>query len=202
MSDVVWQPTLVSKADRRRLNEHSSFTIWLTGLSGAGKSTIASALEKTLHESGVRTYLLDGDNLRHGLNDDLGFSEEARKENIRRASEVAKLFVDAGMVVIVGLISPMREDRERARERFEKDEFFEVFIDCPIEVCAERDPKGLYRRAMAGEIKNFTGVSAAYEPPLQPELRIESNRYSVSDSVGEILQLLERKGVLSLRSNA
>ncbi|WP_067621208.1 adenylyl-sulfate kinase [Alicyclobacillus acidiphilus] len=197
MSQVVWQPTQVTKKDRRIQNQHSSFVLWLTGLSGAGKSTVASALELELHRRGLRTYLLDGDNLRHGINADLGFAQKDRSENIRRVSEIAKLFVDAGMIVIAGLISPTREDRDKARARFEQNEFFEVFIDCPVEVCKERDPKGLYKKALAGEIRNFTGIDAEYEVPLHPDLTLHTNKQSVEESVRQIIQFLEDKGLLT-----
>lgn len=200
MSQVVWQPTQVTKQDRRVQNGHSSFTIWMTGLSGAGKSTVASALEFELHRRGLKTYLLDGDNLRHGINGDLGFSESDRSENIRRVSEIAKLFVDAGMIVIAGLISPTRDDRDKAKARFGDNEFFEIFVDCPVEVCKERDPKGLYKKALAGEIRNFTGIDAAYEPPLHPDVTLHTNRQSVEACVNQVIQYLETRGVLSFKS--
>ncbi|WP_040289104.1 adenylyl-sulfate kinase [Alicyclobacillus hesperidum] len=196
MNSIVWQPTPVTKEDRRRLNGHSSCAIWLTGLSGAGKSTIACELELTLHRRGLRTYLLDGDNLRHGINADLGFSEADRSENIRRVSEIAKLFVDAGMIVIAGLISPTREDREKARGRFGEREFYEVYVECPIEVCKQRDPKGLYKKALAGEIRNFTGIDAVYEPPENPDIVLHTDRMAVSDCVAEIIRHLEEQGVI------
>jgi len=200
MSTIVWQPTPVTKADRRRLNGHSSCVVWLTGLSGSGKSTIACALELALHERGVRTYLLDGDNLRHGLNRDLGFSADHRAENIRRTAEVAKLFVDAGVIAICGLISPYRRDREAARALFEPGEFVEVFVDCPVEVCKARDPKGLYRRALAGEIKGFTGIDDPYEPPRDPDVVVKTDRTSIQACVKAILHHLEQKGCLGARA--
>ncbi|MBF8376713.1 adenylyl-sulfate kinase [Alicyclobacillus mali] len=202
MSTIVWQPTPVTKADRRRLNGHSSCVVWLTGLSGSGKSTIACALELALHERGVRTYLLDGDNLRHGLNRDLGFSADHRAENIRRTAEVAKLFVDAGVIAICGLISPYRRDREAARALFEPGEFVEVFVDCPVDVCKARDPKGLYRRALAGEIKGFTGIDDPYEPPHKPDLVLKTDRTPIHECVKDILRYLERTGCLNTPANA
>ncbi|AEJ42563.1 adenylyl-sulfate kinase [Alicyclobacillus acidocaldarius] len=202
MSTIVWQPTPVTKADRRRLNGHSSCVVWLTGLSGAGKSTIACALELALHERGVRTYLLDGDNLRHGLNRDLGFSADHRTENIRRAAEVAKLFVDAGVIAICSLISPYRRDREAARALFEPGEFIEVFVDCPVEVCKARDPKGLYRRALAGEIQGFTGIDDPYEPPLAPDVVVKTACMPIHECVKSILHHLEQTGHLGLRDGA
>ncbi|WP_206830201.1 adenylyl-sulfate kinase [Alicyclobacillus fructus] len=202
MNTIVWQPTPVTKADRRRLNGHSSCVVWLTGLSGSGKSTIAGALELALHERGVHTYLLDGDNLRHGLNRDLGFSTRDRAENIRRTAEVAKLFVDAGLIAICGLISPYRREREAARSLFEPGEFIEVFVDCPVQVCKARDPKGLYRRALAGEIQHFTGVDDPYEPPLHPDVVVKTDRMSVKECVEAILHHLQAKGCLGARAEA
>lgn len=161
--------------------------MWLTGLSGSGKSTLAQEVERRLAERGVRTYVLDGDNLRHGLNRDLGFSAQDRQENIRRAGEVAALFLDAGVVVIVAFISPYRSDREQARGRVEEGRFFEVYVRCPLEVCEARDPKGLYRRARNGEIPEFTGVSAPYEEPEAPELIADTHKESLPESAGRIL---------------
>src|SRR5512147_170250 len=164
-TNIVWHPGAVTRNDRTQLNGHRGCTVWLTGLSGSGKSTIAVDLEKRLCERGVRTYILDGDNIRHGLNKNLGFSPEDRTENIRRIGEVSKLFVDAGVIVITSFISPYRADRDLVRGLFNEGEFLEVFVDASVEVCAKRDPKGLYEKALRGEIKNFTGVSpdAPYE---------------------------------------
>jgi adenylylsulfate kinase len=167
--------------------------LWLTGLSGAGKSTLANHLQAVLFEQGVQAYLLDGDNLRMGLNRDLGFSAEDRKENVRRVAEVAKLFVDAGMVVITALISPYQSDRDEARARYEEDEFVEVFVDCRLEVCQQRDPKGLYQKALRGEITNFTGVQAPYEAPAHPEIVVRTDEQSVEESVHQILSWLREK---------
>ena len=163
----------VDKDLRRRLNGHMSQCLWFTGLSGSGKSTIANALEKLLHERGIRTYILDGDNLRHGLNTDLGFTNADRVENIRRVGEVAKLMVDAGLVVLCCFISPFRAEREAVRQRFERDEFVEIFVDTPLEIAESRDPKGLYKKARMGEIPNFTGISSAYELPENPEIHLK-----------------------------
>ena len=168
--DIRWQTLEVGRRSRAALLNQQPAVVWLTGLSGSGKSTIANSLEKLLHGKGRSTYILDGDNIRHGLNRDLGFTNEDRIENIRRVAEVAKLMADAGLIVLVSFISPFRAERQLAREMMEKGEFFEVFIDTPIEECARRDPKGLYRRAIAGEIKHFTGISSPYEPPENPEL--------------------------------
>lgn len=165
--------------------------LWFTGLSGAGKSTLASALEKELHDCGIRSYVLDGDNLRHGLNCNLGFSPEDRKENIRRIGEVSKLFVDAGLFALTAVISPYREDRQLVRERFADREFIEVYVKCPLEVCEMRDPKGLYKKARRGEIQNFTGISAPYEEPLQPEIVIESHKQTLEQSVDQVIRYLK-----------
>lgn len=196
MNDVVWHTTSMSKRDRQEMNGHQSFAIWLTGLSGAGKSTVADALELELCNRKVRTYLLDGDNLRLGINSNLGFSDEDRSENIRRVSEVAKLFVDAGLVVITAVISPRTADRMKAKERFDECEFFEVFVDCPMDVCQKRDPKGLYKKALSGEILNFTGIGSAYEAPSQPDVIVRTDKQSVQDCVNEIIAYFISVGVL------
>ncbi|MDA9649606.1 sulfate adenylyltransferase subunit CysN, partial [Alphaproteobacteria bacterium] len=181
----------IGKADRRQLNGHSSRVLWLTGLSGSGKSTIANALEKALHERGIRSYILDGDNVRHGLNSDLGFTDADRVENIRRIGEVAKLMVDAGIVVLTAFISPFRTERATVRKLFEEGEFTEIFVDTPLEVAEFRDPKGLYQKARRGEIPNFTGINSPYEAPINPELRIETSKQSVELAVNEIMEFLD-----------
>ncbi len=177
----------IDKSARNVLNGHKSKIFWLTGLSGSGKSTIANALEKELHAQGIRTYILDGDNVRHGLNQDLGFTNEDRVENIRRVSEVAKLMVDAGIVVITAFISPFKAERELARALFEEEEFLEVFIDVPLEVAESRDPKGLYKKARDGGLSNFTGISSAYERPENPEIHIDTAQQDVASSVKLVL---------------
>jgi adenylyl-sulfate kinase len=169
-----WQDLDVDKTARRRLNAHGSAVVWLTGLSGAGKSTIANVLEKRLHALGVLTYVLDGDNLRHGINKDLGFTAQDRVENVRRVAEVARLMVDAGVVVIAALISPFRAERQMARGLFAADEFIEVFVDTPLQLAEQRDPKGLYAKARRGQLKNFTGIDSPYEVPLAPEVVIDT----------------------------
>jgi len=194
--EVVWQQSIVSKEKRLQLNRHKSFIIWLTGLSGAGKSTIATNLEFQLHQSGIRTYLLDGDNIRHGLCKDLGFRPEDRQENIRRVSEIAKLFVDAGQVVVTALISPYITDREMARNLVNEDEFVEVYVKCPLYECERRDPKGLYQKARSGMIPNFTGISAPYEEPLAAEVVVESDKQTVEESVKQILGYLREANLL------
>lgn len=178
------------RADRNHLHGLAGSLVWLTGLSGAGKSTIAVALEELLHASGVHTYLLDGDNLRQGLNRDLGFTPEDRVENIRRAGEVARLMVDAGLVVIAAFISPYRVDRQMVRERFAPGDFVEVFVDTSLAVCEQRDPKGLYARARRGEVPNFTGISAPYEVPESPELRIDTTACTADEVASIILHRL------------
>ena len=193
---ISWHQHKVSKQDRSRIKGHKPCVIWFTGLSGSGKSTIANALEDALNRKGYHTYLLDGDNIRHGLNKDLGFSDEDRKENIRRIAEVAKLFVDAGLIVITAFISPFKEEREFARSLVEKDEFIEVFVDTPLKVCEQRDPKGLYKKAKEGKIKNFTGIDSPYEPPDAPEIHIRTERLTVQESVERIMRYLKEKGIL------
>jgi bifunctional enzyme CysN/CysC len=192
---VSWHETSVDRSARAAIKGHPPQAIWLTGLSGTGKSTIANALEVRLNAAGVHTMLLDGDNVRHGLNRDLGFSEADRTENIRRVAETVKLMLDSGLVVITAFISPFRDERDMVRQLMPQGEFLEIFLDTPLAVCEQRDPKGLYKRARAGQIANFTGVSQAYEPPLQPDLRIDTSTTPVSDSVQAILAALRGRGV-------
>jgi bifunctional enzyme CysN/CysC len=175
--------------------QHKPAVLWFTGLSGAGKSTVANLVEAALHARGVHTILLDGDNVRHGLNKDLGFTETDRVENIRRIGEVAKLMTDAGLVVLCSFISPFRAERLMVRELIEQGEFIEVFVDTPIEQCIERDPKGLYRRAIAGEIKNFTGIDQPYEVPENPELHLRAGEASPAALADEVVEVLARRNV-------
>lgn len=184
---VFWQDSPIGRRDRAEMNGHRSFVIWLTGLSGAGKSTVAHELERQFFYRRIRSYVLDGDNLRHGLNRDLGFSREDRSENVRRVAEVAKLFVEAGIVAIVALISPYREDRERAKALFASDEFLEVYVKCPLDVCERRDPKGLYRKAREQALRGFTGVSAPYEEPVSPDVIVETDRMTPEEAARLIL---------------
>ncbi|CAG7650256.1 putative adenylyl-sulfate kinase [Paenibacillus solanacearum] len=199
-TNITRHPSHITRDHRYRLNRHHSSVLWLTGLSGSGKSTLAYALEKALYQASCRSYVLDGDNIRHGLNQDLGFQPEDRKENIRRIAEVAKLFADAGMIAVTAFISPYRADREMARSIVGEGDFIEIYVKCSLSECERRDPKGLYQKARAGEIAQFTGISAPYEPPDRPELVIESDRYSVSESVARILNLLSSRTKLSLEN--
>ena len=191
--NVVWQDYGVNKAQRRALNGHKSVLVWFTGLSGSGKSTIAHLVEQRLYEQGVRTYVLDGDNVRHGLNADLGFSDDDRRENIRRVGEVAKLMVDAGLVVLATFISPFREDREVVRKLLSPGEFVEVYVRCDLETCKKRDPKGLYKKALAGDISEFTGISSPYEEPVEPELVLDTSQESPELAANRVLDALDLK---------
>lgn len=191
---IVWHDYHVTKSERSIQKKQKPCLIWFTGLSGSGKSTIANALERKLYALEKHTYLLDGDNVRHGLNKDLGFSDSDRVENIRRIGEMSKLFIDAGLIVISAFISPFQSDRESVRNLVNNDEFIEVFIDAPIEICEERDPKGLYQKARCGEIKNFTGIDSPYEAPLNPEIHIKTDVMSVDESVQLIIDTLVNQG--------
>ncbi len=195
-TNVTWHHGQVTRAEREKLLGQRGVTIWLTGLSGSGKSTLAVAAERVLVSRGRLAYVLDGDNVRHGLNKNLGFGPADRSENIRRIGEVAKLFTDAGLIVFTSFISPYRSDRDAVRALLPAGEFIEIFVDASVETCEGRDVKGLYRKARAGEIKEFTGISAPYEAPLSPELVLDTNRQSVDESVEAILRYLGDKGYL------
>jgi adenylylsulfate kinase len=195
-NNIVWHQATVTRERREKMNRHRAKLLWFTGLSGSGKSTLAHALEEELHQRRCRTYVFDGDNVRHGLCRDLGFSNEDRTENIRRIGEMAKLFVEAGVITLTAFISPIREDRERARGLFSHGDFFEVYVSCPVEVCESRDVKGLYKRAREGEIKHFTGISAPYEEPVRPEITIQTQERTVEDCVDELIMALEQRGVI------
>lgn len=197
-SNTVWHHATVTRARREELNRHKGAIIWFTGLSGSGKSTLAHAVEERLHQASCRTFVLDGDNVRHGLCSDLGFSDEARTENIRRVGEAAKLFVEAGIVVLTAFISPFEGDRERVRKLAGADDFIEIYCRCPLEVCEQRDVKGLYKRARAGEISHFTGISSPYEPPYAPDLTVETSLLSLDESVDAVLALLAQRKVINL----
>lgn len=194
--NVVWHAHKLTRQERAGIKGHEPCIIWFTGLSASGKSTVANELEYALNKQGMHTYILDGDNIRHGLNKNIGFSAEDRKENIRRIGEVAKLFVDAGVLVITAFISPFKEDRDTVRGLVKPGEFIEIYAKCPISVCAERDPKGLYKKAMAGEIKEFTGISQPYEEPVNPELVVETDKLSVDECVEKVLAYLKSKGII------
>ena len=189
-TNVVWHKMNVSREGREQLLKQKGVVLWFTGLSGSGKSTVASSLEKRLHDMGKLTYTLDGDNVRHGLNSDLGFSDEDRIENIRRIGEISKLFVDAGVITIATFVSPFREDRQKVRDLLEKD-FVEIYIDCPIEVCEKRDPKGIYKKARAGEIKHFTGIDSPYESPINPEIVVSTHLNTLDECVDKLVAYLE-----------
>ena len=195
-TNITWHETIVTAEDREKLLNQKGCVIWFTGLSGSGKSTLANAVEHVLHQQRHHTYVLDGDNVRHGLNKNLGFSPEDREENIRRIGEVAKLFADAGTVVMTAFISPYRADRDQARSLITEGRFVEVFVDCPLEVCEERDTKGLYKKARAGEIKEFTGISAPYEPPLNPEVTINSAELSIEACAEAVVSALVKAGLV------
>lgn len=195
-SHVVWHHATVTRARREKLNGHRSVILWFTGLSGAGKSTLAHAVEERLHQMDCRTFVFDGDNVRHGLCADLGFSAEDRVENIRRVGEMAKLFHEAGVIALTAFISPFRADRERVRSLISHGEFLEVYCRCPVEVCEDRDVKGLYRRARAGEIKDFTGISSPYEEPEDPELVVDTGHSPLEECVTQVIALLQERGVV------
>lgn len=197
-SNVVWCQTDITKEQRNQLNKQQSAILWFTGLSGSGKSTIANAVEEYLHRHSIRTYILDGDNVRHGLNGDLGFSDEDRKENIRRIGEVSKLFIDAGVMVLTSFISPFKEDRSFVRNIVHEHEFIEIYIRCPLTVCEKRDIKGLYEKARKGEIKKFTGIDSPYESPDKPEVVVDTSVLSIDQCVGVIVDYLVRNNYIRL----
>ncbi|HOQ32817.1 MAG TPA: adenylyl-sulfate kinase [Candidatus Hydrogenedens sp.] len=195
-TNITWHQGDIKREDRERANGHQGAVVWFTGLSASGKSTLAHALENALFEKGCKTYVLDGDNIRHGLNKDLGFSPQDREENIRRIGEVAKLFADAGLIVLTAFISPYRSDREKARKLNPKN-FIEVYVKCDIDICEQRDPKGLYKKAKAGEIPEFTGISAPYEEPENPEIVIDTGQCTVEQAVNFLLTYLNQQGIIS-----
>lgn len=197
-NNIRWHESLVSRSDREEQAGHRSAILWFTGLSGAGKSTIAHAVEQRLFELGCRTFVFDGDNVRHGLCADLGFSPEDRVENIRRIGEMSKLFIEAGVIALTAFISPFRADRDRVRSLVDEGDFLEIYCHCPIEVCEQRDVKGLYAKARQGLIKDFTGISSPYEPPLDPDLDLDTARQSLEDCVQRVLGLLRTRGIISV----
>ena len=196
-TNVIYHQATVSRDRRNKLNNHKSVVIWFTGLSGSGKSTLAHALEEKLYQKGCRTFVLDGDNVRHGLNSNLDFSEPGRTENIRRISEVSKLMLESGLIVMTAFISPFNKDRNEARKLISSDDFIEIYCKASLEICETRDVKGLYKRARAGEIKNYTGIDSPYETPENPELIIDTDNQGLEDSVSTILSFLELNGIIS-----
>ena len=196
-NNVFWHASQVDRQMRQQRNKHKSFVLWFTGLSGSGKSTIAYAIEHELFQRGSSVVVLDGDNIRHGLCSDLGFSKEDRFENMRRVGEAAKLFVESGSIVLAAFVSPYLDDRERVRSRLPHGDFYEVYCECDLSVCESRDPKGLYERARKGEIDNFTGISAPYEEPIKPDMVVNSGTMTVEEEVELIFSRLEAKGLVS-----
>ncbi|AXI31775.1 adenylyl-sulfate kinase [Priestia aryabhattai] len=192
-TNITWHDAGITKEERREQNNHHSFVLWFTGLSGSGKSTVANAVAKALFDKNIRNYVLDGDNVRFGLNKNLGFSAEDRTENIRRIGEVSKLFVDSGQVVLTAFISPFQEDRAQVREILEGNEFLEVYVECPLEECEKRDPKGLYKKARSGEIRDFTGIDSPYESPANPEVTINTSTQSVEECVQTVIEYLANR---------
>jgi len=197
-NNIIPHSHILQRADRARIKGHRSGLIWFTGLSGSGKSTIANEVEKRLNEDFLaHTYLLDGDNIRKGLNKDLGFSENDRAENIRRIGEVTCLLVDAGLIVLTAFISPFRADRQKVRNLFPVGDFIEIYVQCPLEICEQRDPKGLYQKARAGEISDFSGISSPYEEPVSPEIRLDSSVLSVKDCADEVIRYLKSNSFIN-----
>ena len=199
-TNITWHHHDVEGDDREKLLGQKGATIWLTGLSGSGKSTLAQEVESYLYEQGCLTFILDGDNVRHGLNSNLGFSPDDREENIRRLGEVSKLFTQTGVIILTAFISPYRKDRRRAREICPEGRFIEVYVDCPLEICEQRDPKGLYKKARRGEIPDFTGISAPYEAPEASEVTVNSGSQSVEECVETIVNYLVEKEIIFIRS--
>jgi adenylylsulfate kinase len=196
-SNIIYHQASVTRQRRNKLNNHRSIVLWFTGLSGSGKSTLAHALEEKLFQKGCRTFVLDGDNIRHGLNSNLDFSEKSRTENIRRVSEVSKLMMESGLIVMTAFISPFNKDRNEARKLISSDDFIEIYCKASLETCEARDVKGLYKRARAGEIKNYTGIDSPYEKPENPELVIDTDQQSLEESMSNILDFLKSNGVIS-----
>jgi adenylylsulfate kinase len=195
--EVYWHQSEINRQHREQRNGHKSFVLWFTGLSGSGKSTFAHALEQELHGRGLQVMVLDGDNIRHGLCSDLGFKPEDRHENLRRIGEVAKLFVEAGVIVLAAFVSPYRRDREQVRSMLPHGDFFEVFCNCELTVCEQRDPKGLYAKARAGQIKNFTGISDPYEPPVKPDMVFDTGLVPVEVNLVQLIGLLESNRLIT-----
>ena len=196
-TNTVWHNSIITRNRRQALNNHQSVVLWFTGLSGAGKSTLAHAVEARLYDRQCRTFTLDGDNVRHGLCGDLGFSEADRQENIRRVGETAKLFLEAGVITLTAFISPFRDDRARVRSILPHGQFLEIYCEASLAICEARDTKGLYAKARAGQIKNFTGIDSPYEPPQKPELTVKTGEHELIDCVDQVMQLLEQRGIIN-----
>lgn len=194
--NIRWHEATVNRSRREQMNGHKSLILWFTGLSGSGKSTLAHAVEEALHELGCRTFVFDGDNVRHGLCSDLGFSVEDRAENIRRIGEMAKLFTEAGVIALTAFISPYRADRERVRSLVAPEDFLEIYCRCPLEICEQRDVKGLYAKARQGLIKDFTGISSAYEAPENPDLLLDTGHLPLKECIEQVLALLKNRGII------
>ena len=197
MKNVVWHNATVIRQRRNAQNNHKSVVLWFTGLSGSGKSTLAHAVEEELHQIGCRTMVLDGDNMRHGLCKDLNFSDESRKENIRRIGEVAKLFIESGVITLTAFISPFKEERDKVRKLLANQDLIEIYVKCPISVCEARDVKGMYKKAKANEIKNFTGISSPYEAPESPGLIVDTDQETLDESVDKVLGVLINRGIIN-----
>lgn len=197
--NIQWHGSHIRKEQRAKQKKQKPCVVWFTGLSGSGKSTLANALEAKLYELDFHTYLLDGDNVRYALNKDLGFDESSRVENIRRIGEVAKLFVDSGTVVLTAFISPFMKDRQIVRDLVEDDEFIEIFVDTPLEVCEKRDPKGLYKKARKGEIKNFTGIDSPYEKPINPDMHVQNSETEIDENIDKIVKYLQENGYIDVK---
>jgi adenylylsulfate kinase len=195
-SNTVWHQAVVSRVDREHQRQHKSVILWFTGLSGSGKSTLSHAVEEQLHKKGCSTFVLDGDNVRHGLCGDLGFSDADRVENIRRVGEVAKLMLEAGVITLTAFISPFKADRDTARKLMPDGDFLEIYCRCPLEVCEQRDVKGMYKKARAGQIPFFTGIGSAYEAPEQPELIVNTDQLTLEESVQAVIALLKQRGII------
>ena len=198
MNNIVWHKTSISSRDRQNILNQKPFVLWFTGLSASGKSTLANLVEQKLFTYSFKTYLLDGDNVRHGLNQDLGFDEKSRVENIRRIGQVSKLFLDAGIIVLTAFISPFKSDRMLVRKLFNTGQFIEVFVDSSIEICEARDPKGMYAKARSGEIKNFTGISSPYEHPENPEIHLVNNNISIDEAANHIINYLIKSKYINI----
>lgn len=197
-TNIVWHSATITRADREKMNSHKSAVLWFTGLSGSGKSTLSHAVEDRLYKLGCRTYVLDGDNIRHGLCQDLGFSDADRTENIRRIGEVSKLLADSGVLTLSAFVSPFRSDRDAVRELLGEGDFIEIYCKCDLSVCEDRDVKGLYKKARAGEIPEFTGINSPYEEPLDPEVAVDTAAQTIEESVEQVINVLVERNIISL----